>query len=353
MNMYSDFDLPECAQTILSSSNKTFILLSAKHQMTETSEIYSEEDYDSIWTVLHYIYIDSTWNTSRFDIVYCDFEGEMLGPGGVLTLATFMHEDENRPGVLIDMTCAKSASMTKMILECKHLQKVGWGLELSDLPCLMHAHDTFERILPVNLVDIQLLFSTSVKKRLGLQKAMNILRRLHPEHMQPFPNKDCIPWDKFYSKNRGLFKYPLSDNNIQYAANDVVIIALVTYFSDDIWRYITYYWKHNQPLPNLWYDIIHMSQKVQQTVNEDIYHYRWFCDQWKELKRTNKTWNYQRHTAQAVKLKRYIMSMHKQYKNTNKISPSHLSEMKQCAQEVDALLEHANVTIPEDLSFYE
>jgi hypothetical protein len=326
--------------------------------MTKNSEKYSEDDYNKVSAVVERMFIKSTWQTNDFHVLFCDFEGEMLGPSGLLTLATFMHADENRPGLLVDMTCPQSSKMAKTLLECKHLQKVGWGLEFSDLPCLMHHHDASSRIHPYNLVDIQLLFSESKKKRLKLQKAMDMMREIHPEHMMPFPNKDCIPWDSYYSRNRSVYHFPLSDKYIKYATDDVVIIALITYFSNDIWWNINHSLQlmHRPPLHTSWYDTIHASEFIQQTVHNDTLNERWFFFQWNMFKKSARHAHMiQKQLAQAVSLKRYIMSMQKQYGNMlqRKISPSHSRGMQQCAEQVNQLLEQANVTIPIDLSFYE
>lgn len=346
---------PEYAQTARSSSNQEFILLSEIHQMTEHTGIYSNDAYNKVCEYVKDKFLDSK---NLFQILFCDFEGEMLGPSGLLTLATFMHVDVNRPGLLVDMTCPQSRKMAKTILECKHLQKIGWGLEFSDLPSLMHHPDASFRIHPNNLVDIQLLFSESDKKRMRLQKAMDIMREIHPEHMEPFPNKDCIQWDRYYSQNRRVYQYPLSEKYVKYATDDVIIISLITYFANSIWWNINHSLQlmHRPLLQTSWYDTLHASELIQQKVHDDAPHERWFFFQLNMFKKSSQHAHMMpKQLAQTVSLKRYIMSMRKQYGNMlqRKISPYHLRSMKQCEVQVNQILEKAHVTIPDDLSFYE
>ena len=181
--------------------------------------------------------IDDVAVTSTPTGVIVDFEGEMLGFGGEMTVAvclpyTCVHPKEvplapPLPGLMIDMTCPEGISLCKRVMEAPQLTKLGWGTQ-SDLASLLHQHTPRTlNIRPVNFVDIQLRFSTSPSKRLGLSRALRELAP-HLKQLVDVPSKDSvIQWDHAYARNGKAMPFPLSNDHMHYALDDIHRIATV------------------------------------------------------------------------------------------------------------------------------
>ena len=185
--------------------------------------------------------IEHTWRTRYGDATHChtfvcDFEGERLGYGGELLTAAFVpvatHDNtcaSSRTGVLIDMTCARGIAFCKWLMEAAHLTKWVWGAT-SDLAALVHQHHPRTLgIVPTALVDVQLLFSERLTRRLALKHAVRAVCNAMPNTpLRQLPAKaHVIDWDAAYAKDKNAIPFPLSHTHVQYALDDLHRVELV------------------------------------------------------------------------------------------------------------------------------
>lgn len=179
-------------------------------------------------------YVDGSCG-QRPTALVVDFEGEMLGFGGEMTVATFlpymceMGDDERGaepgvplPGLCVDMTGASGVALCKRLMEAPTLCKLGWGVG-SDLAAMLHqTHPRPLDIRPTCLVDVQLRFSESPTKRLGLHRASERILRDYPDAFDGLPDKkECIDWDTAFAQNERAMPFPLAPSHMVYALDDV------------------------------------------------------------------------------------------------------------------------------------
>ena len=182
--------------------------------------------------------IEHDWRTRYADsniqqTLVCDFEGERLGFGGELLTAAFLPLVDSvhdvSTGVLIDMTCARGIALCKWLMEAAHLTKWVWGAT-SDLAALLHQHHPRTlNIVPQHLIDVQLLFSERLTRRLALKHAVRaVCECVADTPLHHLPSKaHTIDWDAAYAKDENAIPLPLSHTHVQYALDDLHRVELV------------------------------------------------------------------------------------------------------------------------------
>ena len=178
-------------------------------------------------------------------VMLCDFEGEMPGFGGELSVAQFLPTNIfnpdtfqvdpqaapiRQPGILVDMRDEDGIQLVRLIMEAADITKIAWGAD-GDLTCLLHQpniakkgwgmhehtesgeqigaldageHSSAGRhssegqvsgcqkvgIQSRGVVDVQLVYSDSTSHRTGLAAALNwIETRLHAAVLDGLPDK--------------------------------------------------------------------------------------------------------------------------------------------------------------------
>jgi hypothetical protein len=268
---------------LFSDSLDQFATLANTHTSSNMSRNYTEQEIEALMGVLSEMYsgriehsrsvphtaasgtcmerTGECFSPSRVSCLVADFEGEMLGFGGEVTVATFLPHERlptthgdvallreeiadkcpgtRLPGLCIDMTCARGILLCRTIMESPDVAKLIWGAE-SDLCALVHQQ--FPRrtnIVPSRLVDVQLRFSETPQKRLGLGRAIAHITKQCDIHRTPhttknmtnllqLPNKQgSVDWDVMYAQNKRAMPFPLSTTHLQYALDDVHRIDIV------------------------------------------------------------------------------------------------------------------------------
>ena len=242
-----------------SSLGVPFILFSdqldtfVQHPSVATNRPYTPNELDVLRRELVRLYLGQPGSSQKPSAVVADFEGEMLGFGGEMTVATFLpymcettNTDRNPtrsqtdhllppaplPGLCIDMTGPTGISLCKEIMEHSDLCKLVWGME-SDCAAMLHQHyPRYLDILPTNAVDVQLRFSKTPSKRLALHEALktaaNTPHESFRENISQLPNKtDVIHWDELYARNKRAMPFPLCEKHLLYALDDTHRVDLV------------------------------------------------------------------------------------------------------------------------------
>lgn len=241
------------ARVALSSLGHPFLLISANVgnfvQAVEEEAVEAEKCKrcagpdvactDASVTAYHAALVAAYCTTPTLTRVVVDFEGEMLGFGGEMTMATFVpYMDTGRdvavsvagsvPGLCIDMTSESGIALCRTLMECPTLCKLVWGAS-SDCAALLHQH--YPRSLGVTpraLLDVQLRFSESPKRRTGLAKAIAHVQTQHPDAFAGLPDKaTAIDWNRAYATNQKAIPFPLSHTHLRYALDDVHRVARV------------------------------------------------------------------------------------------------------------------------------
>jgi len=164
-----------------------------------------------------------------------DFEGELSGHGGELTVAqlqvtstvdsrTLMPRPipEGPPctlGLLLDLRTAPCIAVIRQVVESAHITKLMWGAA-GDVESLMYQEQpTVFQFRPVCIVDVQKAFNG-----LGL---CNMLVHV-PQRLQlGLPKKEQIDFDAFHAQNRRALVLPLSFRSAAYAMDDLHRIEAV------------------------------------------------------------------------------------------------------------------------------
>lgn len=161
---------------------------------------------------------------ARGSLVLADFEGEMLGHGGEMTVAVFRSISGCGPaiqgplGLIVDLRSCRCAVVLKTIMESPRITKLMWGAEQDFQSMLHQVVPVALRVQPANVVDMQLAFSTDEKHRLGMAR---MLDRIPSELVGPLPPKDSIDWDKWHSRNCRALHLPLDQTAATYTMDDL------------------------------------------------------------------------------------------------------------------------------------
>jgi len=273
-------------------------------------------------------------------VVVADFEGEMPGHGGELVTAAFLPTGavdrdtlkwlpaEGKPverGLLLDLRCGLGVKVLKEIMESTQITKLIWGADM-DLQSLMHQKYPmmFLDVHPRQVVDVQLAFSEP-NFRLGMSK---MLERIPARFVEGLPSKGQIAFDEFHSRNRRAMALPLSRIHAAYAMDDLHRIEAIL---------------RSKPPPGGSYQRARdMTDVTVRQTREDPFGL-------KSL-RTDMEWFKNKRgvgmLSMAVRIKRHILAMRArggQVQQDNFVAGAEAA--------VDAALDHAEVRIPEDLSF--
>lgn len=171
-------------------------------------------------------------------IVLADFEGEMPGWGGDMTVAQFLPTDaicgtldkvhlEGEPrtrsevnfqgyGLLVDMRTPETMSVVRRIMQSRSLTKLIWGCD-GDLTSLR-----FQPSLPGgttvgrNIIDIQLAYSEPLY-RLGMAKMLTRVPLLIQEGLPGKDQNDYSP----HAMNKRVWDFPMSPTLQLYAMDDL------------------------------------------------------------------------------------------------------------------------------------
>ena len=335
---------PESAFVMQSSLQHPFVMLSKSNQMVEHMNIPSEQEFDALCSFVCNTFMDKQVTHVGYTPVLVDCEGDMLGNGGLMTTMAFKLLDQNNlHGVVIDMTCESSVLIAKQIMECKYLQKIFWGAE-SDFTCLLHQYKPVPLYFElVNVVDAQLCLSESTIRRCGLKRALS---SIHNATLPTMPEKDCIAWDEYYSKNKSVMQFPLMHDRMQYALDDMHRIEHVIQNIQlgDI----------DMDIHHGWYDATNITENVLKALKEDKYGQAWFYKEWKTYKRSRQN-NHPlvQQLRRAVVLQRHCIDVQNQchYLITNYLAPSYTRALEEAQENTKSFLNTYHVSIPEDLSF--
>jgi len=162
-----------------------------------------------------------------------DFEGDMLGHGGVLATAAFQETtsmdartlarsapapgSSQMPGIFLDLGCEACVSLLRRVMESWDLTKVLWGAD-GDCKNLMYQVLPLRLgVQPAALVDAQLGFSKH-ERRLGMGRMLQAV----PGHLLArLPKKDLIDFNASHSRNSRAWRAPLKRRLASYAVDDL------------------------------------------------------------------------------------------------------------------------------------
>jgi hypothetical protein len=329
--------------SVKSSKGLTFWVISNR-SFVNTSTPLDLDTMQQVMKQVHELYLapKAIWGQTQLLI---DFEGEMLGFGGVMTSAAVRFlNDTKTPGLFIDMETKLGIQLMREIMESSHLQKLIWGAE-SDCASLLHQQRPIELgIRPVNVVDVQLMYSTHETKRLSMKKALTTIVETYPEALTKLPPKDCIEWNEPYSRNQRVLAIPLSSQHVTYAVDDLCRLELVLQHQMDL-----------VPIHEFQYAQQHTEQLIQ-VWSKDYLGTRWFWRQWRAYKHAvRKKFSIVDQNRRAVVIVRHLMEVHRrcngEWKKT--MSPSDARAMLEAFQHLPTHLARFGVIVSDDLSFSE
>jgi len=168
-------------------------------------------------------------------VMKADFEGEMPGHGGVLTIAQLQvtstldsHTVAPRAlpvqlsrtlGLLIDLRTEPCITLLRRIMESPRITKLLWGAS-GDFQCLLYqALPVALRTRPAAVIDIKCGFHS-----LGMAQ---MLTHLPPDRLVGLPNKEQIDFDSFHCMNRQALAPPISVHAAKYAMDDLQRIEII------------------------------------------------------------------------------------------------------------------------------
>lgn len=169
----------------------------------------------------------------REAVLLTDFEGEMLGHGGVLATAAFQETSSldasslkvraaepdapHMPGLLLDLGREACLPLLRRVLQSGEITKVLWGAD-SDCKSLIHQELPVRlRVQPAGLVDAQLAFSRQ-DFRLGMSR---MLRSVPGPLTARLPQKELVDWNSVFARNRRAWAAPLRRRFATYAVDDL------------------------------------------------------------------------------------------------------------------------------------
>ncbi|CAK9067888.1 unnamed protein product [Durusdinium trenchii] len=167
-------------------------------------------------------------------VLLVDFEGEMPGHGGEISIAqlqftkvldpkTFLPRRLNprqcfqAPGLLIDLRCTNCIDVIRQVMGSPQILKVLWGAN-GDCQCLMYQlRPEYLGVDPKMIIDAQVAFDDRV--RIGMAK---MLESVPAEIQEGLPTKKAqIDWDLFHCENRRALELPLVAQKALYAVDDL------------------------------------------------------------------------------------------------------------------------------------
>lgn len=327
--------------TVQSSTGQPFWVVSDQPFVSGVAPL-SQPVLVSLLARIHTTYLQPTsiWGNKQLLI---DFEGEMLGFGGMMTSAAVRFLNDTRtPGLFVDMETAVGIQLMRELLEAPTLQKLVWGAE-SDCAALLHQQRPVELgIRPVNLMDVQLMYSPTPDKRLSMKKALERIIEAHPQALAKLPPKDCIEWDGPYSRNERVLTRPLSAQHVTYAVDDLCRLELVLH--------------HQMDLPPLsdFPTAKHQTEEMLAVWANDFLGTRWFWRQWRAYNNAVR----KRHSVvdqnrRAVVLVRHLLEVDRRCEGDWKryLSPSDVRVMYRAYCALPQQLARFGVEVPEDLGF--
>jgi len=168
-------------------------------------------------------------------VMIADFEGEMPGHGGVLTIAQLQltsavdgHTLQPQPsqpwpprslGLLIDLRSETCVAVMRRVMESSRIVKLLWGAG-GDFKSLLYQQVPIAlRVQPSATVDVMKAFHS-----LGMAEMM---KHLHPERLAGLPSKQQIDFDAFHSLNCQALPPPIGLHAAKYAMDDLHRIELI------------------------------------------------------------------------------------------------------------------------------
>jgi len=170
----------------------------------------------------------------RNAVLLADFEGEMPGHGGEISIAqlqlTEVLDPQNlmprrvnpqqcfqAPGLLIDLRCYDCIDVIQEVMGSDRIWKLLWGAN-GDCQCLMYQQRPVHiGVDPKKLIDAQVAFDDRV--RIGMAQ---MLESVPAEIQTGLPTKKAqIDWDLFHCENRRALELPLSRQKALYAVDDL------------------------------------------------------------------------------------------------------------------------------------
>lgn len=167
-------------------------------------------------------------------VLLADFEGEMPGHGGEISIAQLQFSEVldpasliprrlapehsfQAPGLLIDLRCPNCVDVIREVMGSPRILKVLWGAN-GDCQCLMYQRRPVHiGVDPQMLIDAQVAFDDRV--RIGMAK---MLESVPAEIQKGLPTKQAqIDWDAFHFENRRALELPLSPQKALYAVDDL------------------------------------------------------------------------------------------------------------------------------------
>ncbi|CAJ1366434.1 unnamed protein product [Effrenium voratum] len=173
---------------------------------------------------------------ATYSTLLVDFEGEMPGHGGEISIAQLQYtavldprtlaarrlnrnQDQRfqSPGFLIDLRSPLCIELIRQVMEDPFITKILWGAN-GDCQCLMYQQRPRPLgIRPQRIIDAQVAFDN--QNRIGMAK---MLGQVPNEIKAGLPTKeDQIKWDFFHCKNDRALSLPLSRQSALYAVDDL------------------------------------------------------------------------------------------------------------------------------------
>lgn len=269
-----------------------------------------------------------------------DFEGEMLGHGGVMTAAAFRFLDTAIPGLLLDMDSDVGVRVARAVL-AGPAPKFVWGAE-SDCASLLHQR--YPRPLgiePVNMVDVQLMFSPSPTRRLAMHKALDRIVTSHPGALDGLPAKDGVDWDGPASRNERAMPVPWRADHVLYAVDDLVRLEAT--------------WKHQAALApvHTFEEATTQTTRLLATWTKDTYGTRGFWSKWRGYRTVGRSVGPVDQCRRAVPLVRHLTEVLTRCDGELErvLSPSDANAMRAAYSSLVAVLATHGVVVPTDLGF--
>jgi len=167
-------------------------------------------------------------------VLLVDFEGEMPGHGGEVSIAQLQFSQVldsktlcprrlhplqrfQTPGFLIDLRSSTGVEIIRQVMGSYTLLKILWGAQ-GDCQCLMYQlRPCYIGVYPINTLDAQVAFDE--RNLIGMGK---MLQTVPAETKAGLPVKEeQINWDAAHCENKRALALPLSRESALYAVDDL------------------------------------------------------------------------------------------------------------------------------------
>lgn len=322
-------------QFILESSLGCPFLVLSEEQLIDHVRAPSEDEFARLLDIVGK-YVDGC--EARCPAMIADFEGEMPGHGGVLSMAQLqwtsaVHAETLAPhimpagpprtlGLLVNLDHERCIAVLRRIMESPSITKFMWGANGDCQSLLYQELPVALTVRPVNVVDAKNAFHN-----LGLAR---MLEHVPPRCLEGLPSKEQIDFDSIHAQNRRAFARPVGRCAAAYAVDDLHRIEAVL--------------RYKVPAAGSYAPARGETENMMQELLADPYGMQAFQETvWRFQKRSGAG-----KACKAVELMRHIVSLRAR---KAQLTPKQQAAVESVKVSVTAELEWAGVAIPEDLSF--